>query len=70
LNKIACLKIEPRQVICVSWALMTKGNKMVLPFLRLRKISTVKKVDGWWRPAANDKQYRPVFRLTEFGLGD
>ena len=27
-------------------------------------------IPGWWRAAANDAQFRPAFRLTEFGLGD
>jgi hypothetical protein len=30
----------------------------------------MKKIQGWWRNAANDDHFRTAYRLTEFGLGD
>ena len=37
---------------------------------RVRKTVKVTLVKGWQRISANDARYRPVFRLTEIGLGD
>jgi hypothetical protein len=30
----------------------------------------MQKIQGWWKAAANDDYFGPVYRLTEFGLGD
>lgn len=36
----------------------------------VRKVVKLTLVKGWQQIAANDARYRPVFRLTELGLGD